>query len=196
MNVTSHTLSVDGIELHFATNHIGHFLFTNLILPKLKVAALKNPKGSTRIINLTSRGHSTSPFRFSDWNFEGKPLAEEERANWQLLTRIFGAKETDGYNPWVAYGQSKTANVLFSEYLYRNLEKYGIVSLAVHPGLIKTEIGRHMNEDAHEHLKAIMKSIPHKTLEQGSSTTLVAAFDPKLDGKSGVYIEDFQKGKP
>ena len=66
-------LTSDGIELHFATNHIGLFLFTNLLLPKLMTAPKDSANGTTRVINLTSGGHSYSPVRFSDLNFERPP---------------------------------------------------------------------------------------------------------------------------
>eukprot|EP01112_Ceratiomyxa_fruticulosa_P016629 TRINITY_DN505_c0_g1_i3.p1 TRINITY_DN505_c0_g1~~TRINITY_DN505_c0_g1_i3.p1 ORF type:complete len:343 (-),score=68.66 TRINITY_DN505_c0_g1_i3:123-1151(-) len=193
MDIPTRTVSEEGIEMHFATNYVGHFLFTNLILPKLKSAALKNPKGATRIINVSSSGHNLSPVRFSDWNFEGKPLAADEKGNWAQLTAIFGHKETDGYNGWVAYGQSKAANVLFTEYLNRNLEKYGIVSLSIHPGFIQSPLMRHIPPEENEKMEVIRKVyVFEKTPDQGSSTTLVAAFDPKLDGKSGIYLDNCQ----
>eukprot|EP01112_Ceratiomyxa_fruticulosa_P016627 TRINITY_DN505_c0_g1_i1.p1 TRINITY_DN505_c0_g1~~TRINITY_DN505_c0_g1_i1.p1 ORF type:complete len:342 (-),score=71.47 TRINITY_DN505_c0_g1_i1:486-1511(-) len=194
MDIPTRTVSEEGIEMHFATNYVGHFLFTNLILPKLKSAALKNPKGATRIINVSSSGHKLSPVRFSDWNFEGKPLAQEDKANWQFLTAVLGDKETDGYYPFIAYAQSKASNVLFSEYLNRNLEKYGIVSLSVHPGSIKTTLQRHFSEETKKKLEPFRAKNPMKTQDQGSSTTLVAAFDQRLDGKSGLYLDNCQIG--
>ncbi|EXJ64072.1 hypothetical protein A1O7_00408 [Cladophialophora yegresii CBS 114405] len=63
-SIPERQLSPEGIEMQFATNHIGHFLFTNLIMPKILAAAKSNPKGTTRIINLSSRGTVYSPVRF------------------------------------------------------------------------------------------------------------------------------------
>lgn len=111
MAVPERTLSEDGIELQFATNHIGHFLFTNLILEKLRIAADGNSvPGATRIINISSNGHRFSPVRFDDWNFESKTVSAEQQPDVDsIMGRIGSMNWSDGYEKFVAYGQSKTA---------------------------------------------------------------------------------------
>jgi NAD(P)-dependent dehydrogenase (short-subunit alcohol dehydrogenase family) len=130
--VLDHQFTEDGIEKQFGTNHVGHFLFTNLLMPQLKTAASASPRGATRIINVTSAGHRLSPIRFHDYNFEGKEIPPEERPP-DGLPAMFNPT-TNGYNGWLAYGQSKSANILFSVYLTQRLQSAGIVSYSVHPG--------------------------------------------------------------
>jgi NAD(P)-dependent dehydrogenase (short-subunit alcohol dehydrogenase family) len=127
-----HQYTMEGIETQFGSNHIGHFLLTNLLLPQMFSAAKSQPGGSTRVINLTSLGHRVSPIRFHDYNLEGKEIPPEEEPV-QLPTGM--AKATEGtYNGYVAYGQAKTANVLYSVELNRLFKGKGIVSYALHPG--------------------------------------------------------------
>ncbi|KAH7066354.1 hypothetical protein BKA63DRAFT_585430 [Paraphoma chrysanthemicola] len=194
MNIPERQFSREGIEMHLAVNHIGHFLFTNLVMPKLKHAAQASPPDSIRIVNVASRGTIYGPVRFSDWNFdkEANELPLEERPNLDALaaahTIVPGA-----YNPMIAYSQSKTANILFSIGLTRRLYKgFGIMSLAVHPGVVETELTRHAAEEmkvAAERLKA--KGFFFKTPAQGASTQLVAALDPALD-PADCFLSDSQ----
>jgi NAD(P)-dependent dehydrogenase (short-subunit alcohol dehydrogenase family) len=127
------TTTTEGIEGQFGACHIGHFLLTNLLMPQLLAAASLNAAGVTRIINLTSLGHRISPVRFSDYNVTGKKIPPAER-NPVQLPPMFTENMLDGYNGWVAYGQAKTANILFSIGLNEKLREKGIVSYAVHPG--------------------------------------------------------------
>ena len=107
----------DGIEMQFGTGHVGHFLFTNLILPKV-MASGPHP----RIINVSSAGHRTSPIRFDDWDF----------------------KKGETYNRWRAYGQTKTANILFSVELAKLYGSKGLEAFSLHPGGIMTNLGQHL----------------------------------------------------
>jgi len=127
------TSTKEGIEGQFGANHIGHFLLTNLLAPQLLAAAEKSTPGATRVVNLTSLGHRISPVRFSDWNITGKDIPDEEK-NPGPLPPLFTENALDGYNGWVAYGQAKTANILFSMGLNERVGGKGVVSLAVHPG--------------------------------------------------------------
>ncbi|EHK19611.1 uncharacterized protein TRIVIDRAFT_58297 [Trichoderma virens Gv29-8] len=197
MNVPTRQLNEDGIERHFATNHVGHFLFTSLIIPKL-IAAAQKPgavKGATRVVNVSSFGANYSPIRFSDINWEKAngtlPLAEQPDY----------ALKADSYNSMGAYGQSKTANVLLSLGLNERLyEKYGILSFAVHPGSIVTELGREVPaEDYKARIESFKKKgMVFKKLGEGASTTLVAATGPEIKGEDGewegrgVYLSDCQ----
>lgn len=133
MSVQDRELTKFGIEMQFGTNHIGHFLFTNLILPKVLAAAERNPPESTRIVNITGGWHQFGPVRFDDVNWEGKPIPADQEPNKAVLAH-FGAKTEGDYLPEAAYAQSKTANILFSVALNRRLNGRGIVSYAVNPG--------------------------------------------------------------
>jgi NAD(P)-dependent dehydrogenase (short-subunit alcohol dehydrogenase family) len=144
MNIPERKLTEEGIELHFATNHIGHFLFTNGIMPKILKAAESNPKGSTRIVNVSSGATEAGGIRWADPTFAklNKDLPEEEKPDAVRLAH-FGVEGSDekSYIPIVAYVQSKAANTLFSLELTKRLyEKKGIFSIAVHPGVIQTEV--------------------------------------------------------
>lgn len=133
MSVQERELTHYGVEMHFGTNHIGHFLFTNLILPKLLAAAAKNPPGDTRIVNLSGAWYCFSPVRFDDINWDGKPVPEDQEPNREFLAK-FNNKSEGAYLPEGAYAQSKTANILFSVYLTEHLKQKGVVSYAVNPG--------------------------------------------------------------
>jgi NAD(P)-dependent dehydrogenase (short-subunit alcohol dehydrogenase family) len=198
VNPLTRQLTESGIELHFATNHLGPFLFTNLLLPQLELAAKSNSAaGSTRIVNLTSQGHRISPIRFSDINFEklSRDLPIEERPPPNLPAAFFDPENS--FSPFVAYGQSKTANLLFSVYLTKNLKEKGIRSYAVHPGCksllvlfnclelmkqaIWTGLARSLDEDAQNIIKKTGNT--WKNAQQGAAPALIAAFDPKLNGE-------------
>ncbi|KAI3327179.1 NAD(P)-binding protein [Xylariaceae sp. AK1471] len=207
MGIPERTLSEDGIELHFATNHIGHWLLTCSLMPKLIKAASENPnKGATRVINVSSRSPEVSGIRWSDINFDtpNKDLPEAEQPNYKFLE---GWGYTDvrnrSYIGVEGYSQSKVANVLFGIGANRRLyEKYGILTLAVHPGVIPTELSRSFPAEVLEAVQKMHESgiYAYKTLGAGASTSLVAALDPKLgpgetkDGKEnyGAYLSDCQ----
>ncbi|CRG87823.1 hypothetical protein PISL3812_04844 [Talaromyces islandicus] len=180
------TLSVDGIEVTFATNHVGHFLFTNLIMPKIIEAAQRNPKGRTRIINVSSGSPMVARMRWSDINFEqkSKDLPEAERPL-PAIHKAWGVDNTEdmSYIPLEAYNVSKVANVLFGIGINKRLyDKYGILSLGLHPGVIETELGRNSTPEVAAWLKG-MKDRGHYTVKSfgaGASTSLVAALDPEL----------------
>lgn len=135
LNVPDYEATKEGIEMHFGTNHIGLFLLTNLLLPAvLSGASSSSIPGSTRIINLTSAGHRLSPIRFSDYNLRKKDadLPEEEKPPRGLPKALMDPEVA--YSPFVAYGQSKTGNILFSVSLTEYLKDRGVLSFSVHPG--------------------------------------------------------------
>ncbi|KAJ5903590.1 short-chain dehydrogenase [Penicillium tannophilum] len=191
MMVLDREATEEGIEIQFGTNHIGHFLFTNLLMAQLKNAAKASEPGSTRIINVTSAGHRLSPIRFHDYNFEGKDVPLDERPP-DGLPPMF-SPTASGYNGWLAYGQSKTANILFTVYLTEHLASAGIVSYSVHPGSIWTGLSRNLDESGNETMSKTSNF--WKTADQGAATMLVAAFDPNLkvvSDSSAVYLSDCQ----
>lgn len=207
MGIPDRQLTPEGIELHFATNYIGHFLFTNLIMSKLIEASAKSPKCATRIVNVTTLSPTMSTMRWSDPTFEklNKDLPESEQPAYQIH-KMFGVENSENmsYVPVEGYGQSKVANFLFTIELNNRLyEQYGILSLACHPGIIRTELSRHATEES----KAARAKAPPppshfhvKNLEAGAATTVTAALDPKLgrpepkDGKEnyGALFADCQ----
>ena len=154
----------EGLDTQLGTNHLGHFVLTARLIDSLSATT------PARIVNLSSGGHRLSPLRFEDPFFE-----------------------RDEYNKFTAYGQAKTANVLFSVALDKRFKDRGIRSYAVHPGAIQTELSRHMDRDD---IKTLMSSRPQnepmkfKTLEAGAATTVWAATSAELDGQGGVYCED------
>jgi NAD(P)-dependent dehydrogenase (short-subunit alcohol dehydrogenase family) len=158
--------TVEGHELQFGTNHVGHFLLTNLLTP----AVLSGAPG--RVVNLTSAGHFGSDIVWDDVDYEQRP-----------------------YDKWEAYGQSKTANILFTVELDRRLAPRGVRAYAVHPGMIATELGRHLTRDdikaLGERAKSRGTTLPsYKSVEQGAATSVWAATAPELAGVGGVYCED------
>jgi NAD(P)-dependent dehydrogenase (short-subunit alcohol dehydrogenase family) len=163
------THTADGFETQFGTNHLGHFALTAQLLPLIEAGA--HTKGSGRIVNLSSRGHHIAPVDFDDPHFEHRE-----------------------YSEWTSYGQSKTANVLFTLGLEARLAERGIHAYAVHPGGIETNLGRHMTEDMRAALlKRVTTSDPNfawKTIPQGAATQCWAATAPELEGAGGVYCED------
>ncbi|KAG8668433.1 hypothetical protein FPOAC2_07716 [Fusarium poae] len=206
MGIQERTLTEDGLEIHLATNHIGHWLFTCLIMPKLIKAAEGKPKGSVRIVNITSASPMTSSMRWSDMNFDkkNKDLPKEEQPVYQIM-KLWGYEnpEDASYLPLNGYDRSKVANVLFSIGATKRLfNKYGILSVSAHPGVIwGTELARHFPQDT---IDAAMKLCEAglyslKSLEAGASTGLIAALDPKLavgvgegDDNHGAYLADCQ----
>lgn len=155
----------DGFEMQFGTNHLGHFALTAELMPLIERGSAK------RIVNLSSRGHHFAPVDFDDPNFTHRP-----------------------YDPWASYGQSKTANILFTVGLEARFAVMGIHAYAVHPGGIQTNLGRHMTEDMIAALMARVTgsdaAFEWKTIPQGAATSCWAATAPELEGKGGAYCED------
>jgi NAD(P)-dependent dehydrogenase (short-subunit alcohol dehydrogenase family) len=208
MGVRGRTLTEDGIEMHFATNHIGHWLFACLTMPKMIEAAKHYQKGATRIVNVSSGSPRASSMRWSDMNFDKKnrDLPKEEQPVEQFF-KLWGYTDIGdvSYIPLDGYNRSKVANVLFGIGANKRLyDKYGIVSLAVHPGVILTELGRNFPAQTLGAIKKMNDSgvFSYKTLGAGASTSLVAALDPKLgngvgeskDGNEnwGAFLADCQ----
>lgn len=185
MGIQERTLSKDGIELHFATNHLGHWLFACLIMPKLIKATKSSPIGATRIVNVSSASPQVSGMRWSDINFDkrNKDLPTEEQPNYEWFG-MCGCPDIEeaSFVPLDGYNRSKVANVLFGIAANKRLfDKHGILTLSLHPGVIDTELGRNMTLEELETFAKLRKDIfKPRTLSAGASTTLVAALDPKL----------------
>ena len=164
------TKTNDGFEAQFGVNHMGHFALTIGLLPALKQAALLTGRKS-RVVNLASAAHALSNVDFDDVNFEKRDYDEN-----------------------ISYGQSKTANILFSVGLTKRYADEGIVSNAVMPGGILTNIQRNVNKDDWIKKGWIDKNgnliFKLKTVEAGASTTVWAAVSPDLENKGGLYFEN------
>ncbi|RGP75763.1 hypothetical protein FSPOR_561 [Fusarium sporotrichioides] len=206
MGVQERTLTDDGLEMHLATNHIGHWLLSCLIMPKLIKAAEGKPKGSVRIVNISSASPMTSTMRWSDMNFDkkNKDLPQDEQPMYQVM-KLWGYADPENvaYIPLDGYSRSKVANVLFGIGATKRLfDKYGILSLAAHPGVIwGTELGRNFPQETIDAAKKMgeMGLYTLKSLGAGASTGLVAALDPELavgvgegDGNHGSFLADCQ----
>jgi len=159
-----------GNESQLAVNHLGHFQLTTRLWPALVAA------GGARVVALSSRGHRFSPFDFDDPQFGHR-----------------------SYEPFLAYGQSKTANSLFAVELDRRGREEGVRAFAVHPGTITdTALIRHIGSEAIRAAGAIGEDgeplrDPEqqlKTIPQGAATTVWCATSPQLAEHGGVYCEN------
>ncbi|KAI1333129.1 retinol dehydrogenase 13 [Xylariaceae sp. FL0255] len=183
------SVSLDGYDTQLVINHLGPFLFTNLVMSKL----LKCP--SPRIVNITSDGHRLSPFRFDDYNF----------------------RDGEYYNKWQSYGQSKTANMLMAISLAENLgTQHKLSAFSVYPGLILTSgLASHLKlfGDSDADLVAMMEidrvmgnrvgfdgfegsGITPKSAEVGANTYVFAAFDPEVTAHNGAYLQNCRVSDP
>ncbi len=163
------TRDARGYELQFTTNHLGHYQLTARLWP-----ALVRARGA-RVISVSSRGH-----RFTGVDFEDPHYQHRD------------------YDRWLAYGQSKTANVLFAVALDARGRADGVRAFALHPGAILTDLARYMTQDdlrafgvVDEQGQPVADMARHfKSVPQGASTSVWTATSPQLDGMGGVYCED------
>jgi NAD(P)-dependent dehydrogenase (short-subunit alcohol dehydrogenase family) len=159
MAIPELTISASGHEMQFATNHLGHFALALALRDALAAA------GSARIVSVSSGGHLRSPVVFDDIDYAFRD-----------------------YDPFGAYGQSKTANVLFAVEATRRWAADGIVANALMPGAIVTQLGRHV--DMGKAAAAMRGQRAIKTVEQGAATSVLLAASPLLDGVGGRYFEN------
>ncbi|KAK1132702.1 hypothetical protein K0M31_014084 [Melipona bicolor] len=151
----------EGIEMQFGVNHIGHFLLTNLLLDVLKVST------PSRIVNISSSAHKRGKIKLDDLNSD------------------------KNYEPGEAYAQSKLANILFTKELANKLKGTGVTVNAVHPGIVRTEIMRHMEIYQRRLGKWLVDSLTWifiKTPRKGAQPVLFVALDPSLDNVTGDYF--------
>ncbi len=153
---------VNGLEKQFATNHIGHFALVTGLLATMRAAA------SARIVIVSSAAHMQAPTSGVEFdNLDGHR----------------------GYSGWKAYGQSKLANILFTNELARRLKEENITVNSLHPGLIATNLGRHMNP-----LIGLAFGLfgfwMMKNVGQGAATSCYLATHPDLQGVTGKYFSD------
>jgi NAD(P)-dependent dehydrogenase (short-subunit alcohol dehydrogenase family) len=161
----------EGWELQFATNHLGHFALTTGLHASLAAA------GGARVVVVSSVGHVNGEVLFDDVNFERHP-----------------------YNAWVAYSQSKTANVLFAVEAARRWAEDGIAVNALNPGRIaSTGLISHVDPDAvvpQSFDAAGSTGVSVKDIPQGAATSVLLAASPLVEGVTGKYFEDCQEAEP
>lgn len=165
--------TVDGFETQLAINYLGHFLLFQLLKPALLAAS--TPEFNSRVISLSSTGHRAGGIRFEDLNFD----------------------EPDSYNPMLAYGQAKTANIYLSNEIERRYGSQGLHALSLHPGVINTNLAKYMDQET----KDFMGNHPgfqkqFKSVAQGAATTVYAAVSKDWEGKGGKYLYDCAEGVP
>lgn len=153
-------ITAEGNEANFASNHLGHFLLTQRLLPLLKRAAASAPEGSVRIINVSSDASEMIPG--FDWD------------DLQLFK---------GFNSGRAYCQAKLANVLFARGLAQRLADDGIVAHSVHPGTVESNFASHATEAT----QAYIATLEHLTPEQGADTVIWLATAEEPGQTSGGY---------
>jgi NAD(P)-dependent dehydrogenase (short-subunit alcohol dehydrogenase family) len=158
MAIQELTLNGDGLEMQFATNHVGHFALAVALHGALAAEG-------ARIVSVSSSGHLRSPVIFDDLDFAFRD-----------------------YEGFLAYGQSKTANVLFSVGATARWASEGITSNALMPGGIATNLQRHMDPGYID--RARESGFRLKTPEQGAATSVLLATSPELEGVGGRYYED------
>jgi NAD(P)-dependent dehydrogenase (short-subunit alcohol dehydrogenase family) len=162
MAIPERTLTPGGDELHFATNHLGHFALATGLADALRTS------GNARIVSVSSSASLRCPVLFDD------------------LTFAFVA-----YDPFAAYGQSKTANTLFAVEADRRWARDGVRANALMPGGIATRLQRHIDPEALVQARRDAgASTDLKTVAQGAATSVLAAASPLLHGIGGRYLED------
>jgi NAD(P)-dependent dehydrogenase (short-subunit alcohol dehydrogenase family) len=152
-----------GWEMQFATNHLGHFALASGLHRALAAT------GAARVVSVSSSAHHRSPVVFDDIHFLHRP-----------------------YDPFSAYGQSKTANVLFAVEATKRWASDGITVNALMPGGIRTNLQRYVPDEELERLRVAAggSGLKWKTPEQGAATSILVATSPLLDGVGGRYFED------
>ncbi|MBG6066871.1 SDR family NAD(P)-dependent oxidoreductase [Micromonospora ureilytica] len=172
MAIPTRQLTAEGWELQLATNHLGHFALARGLHDNLRAA-----KGA-RVVMVSSGAHLATPFDFDDPQFERRP-----------------------YDPWSAYGQSKTAEALLAVGITRQWASDGITANALNPGYIFTNLQRHIDDDTMRAMGAmdeagnLIEAEYYKKPAQGASTTVLLAGSPLLDGVGGRYFDDNQEAE-
>jgi NAD(P)-dependent dehydrogenase (short-subunit alcohol dehydrogenase family) len=164
--------TAQGWEMQFATNHLGHFALAVGLHAALAAA------GDARIVAVSSVGHVNGNVDFDDINFDRRP-----------------------YDPWLAYGQSKTANVLFAVEAARRWAADGITANALNPGRIgSTNLSRYLNQVASAPAAfesgSTTSAVSVKNIEQGAATSVLLAGSPLVEGVTGRYFEDCDEAGP
>lgn len=156
--------TVDGFETQFGVNHLAHFLLTTSLIPQLKAGK------PARVVVVSSIANRRGGINWDDINWEQK------------------------YDKWLAYAQSKTANILFARQLNKLYESEGIQAYSLHPGGIMTNLTKFVPLEEQQAMGWYKEDGTlqdrFKNVEQGASTSVYAALAPELEGKGGEYLEN------
>ncbi|MEW5851314.1 MAG: SDR family oxidoreductase [Myxococcota bacterium] len=164
--------TVDGFELHFGTNHLGHFLLTHLLLEDLVASAPSRVVTLSSGLHLGGMGSPPGHIDFNDLN-----------------------QERD-FSPGKAYANSKLANLLFAFELHRRMKGRGITSNAVSPRVVPETVAEMATGFTRLMMKHVMPLMPFsRTKEQAVANTVFAAVDPSVEGVGGQYLEDCQPAR-
>lgn len=155
--------TADGFELQIGVNHMGHFLLTYLLLDLMKKSA------PARIINVSSMAHTWGSINLEDINSE------------------------KSYDKRGAYSQSKLANVLFTRSLAKRLQGTGVTTYSLHPGVVQTDLWRHLSGPQQFVMKVVSPFTKSST--EGAQTTIFCAVEPALENESGGYYSDCAPAK-
>ncbi|CAF1331895.1 unnamed protein product [Adineta ricciae] len=159
-----YTKTIDGFESQFGVNHLAHFLLTTSLIPELKAG---NP---SRVVVVSSLANKRGGIHWEDVNWE------------------------KSYDKWLAYAQSKTANILFAKQLNKLYESQGIKAYALHPGGIMTNLQKDVPVEEQRAMGWYKEDGSlldgFKNIEQGASTSVYAALAPELENHGGEYLED------
>jgi len=172
MGVEPLTLTMDGHEVHFATNHLSHFLLFQLLKPALLSSS--TPEFQSRVVMVSSSAHRACN------------LSESDNYNFQKGEYNFG----------IAYAMSKLANIYMANELDRRYGHLGLHATSLHPGAVNTKLSTHLGPEFVERILAneeLLKVI--KSSEQGAGTTVLAAIGKEWEGKGGKYLEDCEEAK-
>ena len=183
--VCPYSTTEDGFEMQFGTNHLGHFLLTTLLLPKLL-------QSRARVVNLSSEGCLVLGFGWYSFFFFFSCFFvshDQEQSKLNTVGHMFAKPNTDfelmartppaQYDPTVAYGYSKLANILFTLELHRRYEKDGLKAFAVHPGAVRTELTRHVPKML-QWIGIPIMQFAFKTPHEGAQTSLYCAIHPDV----------------
>ncbi|MFI7606176.1 SDR family NAD(P)-dependent oxidoreductase [Micromonospora sp. NPDC049366] len=172
MALPTRQLSPMGWELQLATNYLGHFALALGLHDNLRAA------GTARVVVVSSGAHLREAFDFDDPQFERQP-----------------------YDPWSAYGRSKTADVLLAVGIARRWAADGVTANALNPGYINTNLQRHMDDETLRAFGVLDEAGNridleyYKTPAQGASTSVLLAASPLVEGVTGRYFDDNQEAE-
>ncbi|KAK3670624.1 hypothetical protein LTR78_009459 [Recurvomyces mirabilis] len=185
-----HALSDDGFEIQFAVNHLAHFYLFELLKPLLLKSLV--PGFHSRVIAIASTAHAFSTVQFGNIGQEQKVTS-----NYHPMLDLEGDYT---YNPGIAYGQTKTANIWMANEIERRYGGQGLHGLSVHPGNIFTA-GYGIMDPRIAAKFAPFFEMPEmqaymKSVEQGAATQVLAAVGKDYEGKGGFYMDDCRVAEP
>ena len=175
--MTPHVVTKDGFEQQFQVNHLAHFYLFQLLEPMLLASTTSS--FHSRVVAVSSSVHTMGSVFLGDYNMD---------------------KREGGYDPAMAYAQSKTANIWMANEIERKYGSKGLHGISVHPGGIETGLSASHDEASARMIKQYLE-MPYikdrmKSVEQGSASIVLAAIGKEYEGVGGFYLEDCGKSLP